>query len=124
MSWRPGETLYCKINFPEKSFWRDFAVFEELAWKRKVRTVDSLSRRESGVIFGPGPEAKHHQRKVINPVGASQSNSEGRFQRTMETFYHPVALRMVTSPLDVGDSKDGADLRPNSRRELSSSVGG
>ena len=85
-------------------------MFEELAWKREVRTVDSLGRRESGVIFGRGPEAQHHQRKVINPVGASQSSSEGRFQRKMETFYDPVALRMVTGRLDVGDSEDGADL--------------
>ena len=110
MSRRPRETLYCTFNFPEKNIRRKFAVFEELARKRKICTIDSFSRREPGVIFGRGPEAQHHQRKVINPVGASQSSSERRLQRTMETFYHSVALRMVTGRLDVGDSEDGADL--------------
>ena len=68
MSWRSGETLYCTFNFPEKNIWGKFAVFEELARKRKICAVDSFSRRETGVIFGRGPEAKHHQREVINPV--------------------------------------------------------
>ena len=89
-------------------------MLEELARKRKICAIESLSRRETGVIFGQGPEAKHHQKEVINLVGAGQSSPERRLQRTMKTFYHTVTLRMITGRLDVRDPEDGADLRPNS----------
>ena len=56
MSWRPGETLHCEFNFPEISLRGHFAVLKELARKREVRTVDSLGRRETGVVFRRGLE--------------------------------------------------------------------
>ena len=52
------------------------------------------------MVFRRGPEAKHHQRKVSDPVGASQSSLKRRFERTMKTFNNPVALKMEAGGLD------------------------
>ena len=54
---RTGETQNCTLYFPEKHVRGKLGVFEELAWKRKIGTVESLSRREPGVILGRGPES-------------------------------------------------------------------
>ena len=52
------------------------------------------------LISTTGPEAKHHLRKVSDPVGVSQSSSKRNLERTMKTFNHPVALRMESGGLD------------------------
>ena len=40
-------------------------MFDELARKRKRRSIDSLSRRETRVILKSRTETKHHQRQVM-----------------------------------------------------------
>ena len=51
-------------------------VSKELIQKSKRRTQHSFSRREFGIILRSRPKTQHHQRKVLNPVGASKASSE------------------------------------------------
>ena len=76
---------------------------EEISWSCK-------HGGESGIVFKRGLEATDHHRKVGNSVGASQSSSQRRFERTMKMFNHSIALRMETGGLDPRDTDNGPDL--------------
>ena len=88
-------------------------MFDELARKRKRRSINSLSRRETRVILRSRMKTEHHKRQVMNPVRASQSSSQSRFQRSVKSLNHPITLRMKAGGLDPGDSEDRANLRPD-----------
>ena len=62
MSRRSREPRDGTFNLPEKNLRRKLGMFDELAWKRKIRSIDSFSRRETGVVTGSSPEPKHDQR--------------------------------------------------------------
>ena len=65
---RTGETGNSLLNPPEKNLQRKLWVAQELFRERERRTINSLSRRETGVVLRGKPEAKHHQSQVLNPV--------------------------------------------------------
>ena len=44
----PGD---CALDLPE-----ELRVFDELARKREITPIDSLSRRKTGVVLGSSPE--------------------------------------------------------------------
>ena len=71
MTWKSGEIRDCTFYLMEKNLRRKLRLFDELAWKRKMCSIDSFSWRETGVVFGSSPEPKHHQREVGDPVGAA-----------------------------------------------------
>ena len=68
---RTRETQNCFFNILQKTLWRKFRVFEELAWLRYRRTLNCPCWGEARIILRRRTEAKHHQRKVRNPVGTS-----------------------------------------------------
>ena len=90
----------------------------------KLELYTASAGENHGAVFSQGPEAKHHQRKVSDLVRASQSSSKRRFERTMKTFNHTVALRMETDGLGPQDTVNRADLQPNGGHKLSSMVQG
>ena len=55
---------------------------------------------ETKIVFRRGSEAKHHQRKLSDPVGASQSSPEISFVRSMKPFNHSIGS------LDPRNSKE------------------
>ena len=57
---RTRETGDSALDFLEKNFRRKLCVFNELTRKRKIGFINSLCRREAGVILGSSPESKHH----------------------------------------------------------------
>ena len=124
MSRRAGETSNSLFYTSEKSIWRKFSVFEELAWERKGRSKHSLCRRKSQIIFGRGSEAKHHLRQVRNPVRARQSCLERGFERAMKTINHSISLRVKTCRHDPRNAKDTTNLQPKRGCKLRSLIRG
>ena len=98
MTWRTREPRDRILHSPEKNLWRKLWMFEELAWKREMRTIDSFCWKEPRVILGSSTETKHHQRKMMYSVVASQPSSQSRFQRSVEPLNHSITLRMITGP--------------------------
>ena len=47
------------LDLPEKKFRRKLCVFDELARKRKIGSINSLGRREPGVVLESSLESQH-----------------------------------------------------------------
>ena len=54
---RTRESKDCALDLPEKNFRRKLCVFDELARKREVSSIDGLCRRKTGVVLGSSPES-------------------------------------------------------------------
>ena len=54
---RTRESRDCALNLPEKKLWRKLCVFDELARKREISSIDGLCRRKPRVVLGSSPES-------------------------------------------------------------------
>ena len=88
-------------------------MFEELAWERQRKHIDSLCQRKSRTILGGGLEAELYQKEVGYPGGTSQSCPERGFQGRVKPLNHTITLWMKTRSLNPGDSEDETNLLPD-----------
>ena len=67
-------------NLQEKNLRRKLGMFDELAWKRKISSADSFSRRETGVVLGSSlePESPEVDKRPMQnqPSWLSRHTSE------------------------------------------------
>ena len=54
---RTRESGDCALDLPEKNIRRKLCVFDELARKREISSIDGLCRRKPGVVLGSSPES-------------------------------------------------------------------
>ena len=57
MPQRTRESGDCALDLPEKNLQRKLCVFDELARKREVSSIDGLCRRKTRVVLGNSPES-------------------------------------------------------------------
>ena len=80
-------------------------ISKELGRKSEIHPIDSLCRRNVGVVSRGGAEAEKYPGKVMKPISCSGASLEGGLEAAVKALDQTIGLGMIGGGRLMGDVK-------------------